>query len=464
MPGLVVDARPGRAGTWRVASRMAGFLPRRGPAGPAAGVRGLGFRLSVRGRLAARRRTAASGRLAPARRRAGSGESQMWLPVPLSPDCPAGEWRCPSASPARSGPVCTRRPPRAAASRIASAYGLIPGSCSVQAQISRAHDAETSPPPAPADGRAASRRASRHRPGGRAGVTGSPPQPRPRRTLTVVPVAAARHERRQYPARAAGSVTRSAPAPQALSLHNPAKTDAISALARNASPACAIATACSRPAPAPAPAGAGTVGGGRLTGQAHAGTSLFESMFPRYRQPPTKQGVNLSAHRRIPRPGAGMYRRALVLSMPAAAVHSPSASEFHQPARAAGGDEDKGPRLACILLVRSYIQAGRRGPTRQEDMIMTQNKAQKSVIRQRMAETGEPYSVARRSVQDRLSRAPPRPGKIPEGHGASAYAVTPAALHGDRRGKHRRLGRGVLRGRCGQRRHHRGGIQGPGGG
>jgi hypothetical protein len=31
-------------------------------------------------------------------------------------------------------------------------------------------------------------------------------------------------------------------------------------------------------------------------------------------------------------------------------------------------------------------------------MIMTQNKAQKSVIRQRMAETGEPYSVARRAA------------------------------------------------------------------
>src|ERR1035437_998181 len=53
----------------------------------------------------------------------------------------------------------------------------------------------------------------------------------------------------------------------------------------------------------------------------------------------------------------------------------------------------------AFLPVRSYIQAGRRGPTRQEDMIMTQNKAQKSVIRQRMAETGEPYSVARRAVQ-----------------------------------------------------------------
>jgi hypothetical protein len=33
-------------------------------------------------------------------------------------------------------------------------------------------------------------------------------------------------------------------------------------------------------------------------------------------------------------------------------------------------------------------------------MIMTQNKAQKAAIRQRMAETGEPYSVARHAVQD----------------------------------------------------------------
>ena len=30
---------------------------------------------------------------------------------------------------------------------------------------------------------------------------------------------------------------------------------------------------------------------------------------------------------------------------------------------------------------------------------MTQNKAQKTAIRQRMAETGEPYSVARRVVE-----------------------------------------------------------------
>src|SRR5215469_10936987 len=48
--------------------------------------------------------------------------------------------------------------------------------------------------------------------------------------------------------------------------------------------------------------------------------------------------------------------------------------------------------------------AGRRGPTRREDMIMTENKAQKTAIRERMARTGEPYSVARRAV---LSGQPP---------------------------------------------------------
>ena len=64
---------------------------------------------------------------------------------------------------------------------------------------------------------------------------------------------------------------------------------------------------------------------------------------------------------------------------------------------------------------------------------MTKNKAQKSAIRQRMAETGEPYSVARHAVE----------------------ASQP--------GRGRGLGRGILRRRCSQRRHHRGGIQGPGG-
>src|SRR5450432_4247692 len=44
--------------------------------------------------------------------------------------------------------------------------------------------------------------------------------------------------------------------------------------------------------------------------------------------------------------------------------------------------------------------AGRRGPTRREELIMTQDKARKIATRQRMAETGEPYSVARHAVED----------------------------------------------------------------
>src|SRR6202011_1814278 len=43
--------------------------------------------------------------------------------------------------------------------------------------------------------------------------------------------------------------------------------------------------------------------------------------------------------------------------------------------------------------------AGRRGPTRREEMIMTEDKARKIATRQRMAETGEPYSVARHAVE-----------------------------------------------------------------
>ncbi|MGH3225531.1 MAG: hypothetical protein ACRDPY_43740, partial [Streptosporangiaceae bacterium] len=51
------------------------------------------------------------------------------------------------------------------------------------------------------------------------------------------------------------------------------------------------------------------------------------------------------------------------------------------------------------LLVMHFTVAGRRGPTRREEITMTENKAQKSAIRQRMAATGEPYSVARREVE-----------------------------------------------------------------
>jgi hypothetical protein len=41
---------------------------------------------------------------------------------------------------------------------------------------------------------------------------------------------------------------------------------------------------------------------------------------------------------------------------------------------------------------------GSRGPTRQEESSMTRDKARKAAARQRVAETGEPYSVARRAV------------------------------------------------------------------
>jgi hypothetical protein len=44
--------------------------------------------------------------------------------------------------------------------------------------------------------------------------------------------------------------------------------------------------------------------------------------------------------------------------------------------------------------------AGRRGQTRREDTIMTEDKARKAAIRERMAETGEPYSVARHAVEN----------------------------------------------------------------
>ena len=51
-------------------------------------------------------------------------------------------------------------------------------------------------------------------------------------------------------------------------------------------------------------------------------------------------------------------------------------------------------------------------------MIMTQDKARKIAIRQRMAETGEPYSVARHAVEDEyVSSAGPleSPADLSEG-------------------------------------------------
>jgi hypothetical protein len=91
------------------------------------------------------------------------------------------------------------------------------------------------------------------------------------------------------------------------------------------------------------------------------------------------------------------------------AAHRLPASE-PATARADAGDEDKGPRLAGLPghgadregLSGHAIHPGRAdaGRLAAEEIIMTQNKAQKTHIRQRMAETGEPYSVARHAVAD----------------------------------------------------------------
>ena len=56
-------------------------------------------------------------------------------------------------------------------------------------------------------------------------------------------------------------------------------------------------------------------------------------------------------------------------------------------------------------------------------MIMTEDKARKIAARQRMAETGEPYSVARRAVQDeRASSADPLGGMAEDAGAAEAQA------------------------------------------
>jgi hypothetical protein len=111
-------------------------------------------------------------------------------------------------------------------------------------------------------------------------------------------------------------------------------------------------------------------------------------------------------------------------------VHSLPASELSAGPRR-GSDEDKGLRLACLSLIRSYPWAGRRGQPRREELIMTRNKAQKAAVRQRMAETGEPYSVARRALQP----GTPDPGEpgpdgvataaAPEAAGSGWTALTP---------------------------------------
>src|SRR6202042_2833573 len=70
----------------------------------------------------------------------------------------------------------------------------------------------------------------------------------------------------------------------------------------------------------------------------------------------------------------------------------------HRPARAAGGDEDKGLRLAGTVWLRHLPHGEQTRADSPGRFIMTENKAQKAAIRERMAETGEPYSVARHAV------------------------------------------------------------------
>lgn len=94
-----------------------------------------------------------------------------------------------------------------------------------------------------------------------------------------------------------------------------------------------------------------------------------------------------------------MCRAWLLASAPVAA-HSLPASELPAGPRR-GSDEDKGLRLAVQPSRQVSTLAGRRGQSGLGKMIMTSNKAQKSAIRQRMSETGEPYSVARNAMLSR---------------------------------------------------------------
>lgn len=70
----------------------------------------------------------------------------------------------------------------------------------------------------------------------------------------------------------------------------------------------------------------------------------------------------------------------------------------------------KGPRLAQGLLVvqRAHVRSpgGERGSTPREELNMTENKALKKAIRERMSETGESYTEARRAVLAEHRAAP----------------------------------------------------------
>src|SRR4029077_20400215 len=104
--------------------------------------------------------------------------------------------------------------------------------------------------------------------------------------------------------------------------------------------------------------------------------------------------------------------RAWVRSVSVAAHRLPASEPAT--ARADAGEEDKGPRLAgCLATPRSvagsnvmpFIHGGQTRADPPGEMIMTQDKARKTATRQRMAETGEPYSVARHAVENEAAGA-----------------------------------------------------------
>src|SRR5580704_14290606 len=68
------------------------------------------------------------------------------------------------------------------------------------------------------------------------------------------------------------------------------------------------------------------------------------------------------------------------------------------------------------------------GRLAREETIMTQDKARKVAARQRMTETGEPYSVARHAVQDEHDAPePPRPDDWADSPAAAADDIMAGA-------------------------------------
>src|SRR5207344_2173259 len=58
------------------------------------------------------------------------------------------------------------------------------------------------------------------------------------------------------------------------------------------------------------------------------------------------------------------------------------------------------PRSVAGLIVMPFTHGGQTRADPPGEMIMTQDKARKTATRQRMAKTGEPYSVARHAVEN----------------------------------------------------------------